>query len=292
MRYYSFTVTTSNRSIKNLLRTHLFMGKGRIRSLKNGEDRLFLNGSSAKLNQIAKIGDIVKVDLDDFAGENLATPCNAPLNFVYEDEDIFVLDKSGDIATQGPPEIENQRTIAGAFAHHFGKDKAFHPVNRLDKGTSGLMIIAKNGYIHDRFRADLHEELRRSYLAITSFKPPEIEGKIEAPLIREQSASLKRVVDEKGDYALTYYKTLGKFGKYYLVSVTPYTGRTHQIRAHFAHIGCPLLGDWMYGKEEKEIISRPALHSHTLCFIHPLSGEKMSFTSELPEDMARLLKEE
>lgn len=290
MRYYSFTVT-SNRSIKNILHTYLFMGSGRIRSLKNGEDRLFLNGVPAKLNQIAEVGDIIKVDLDDYMGENLATPCEAVLNFVYEDEDLFVLDKSGDIATQGPPEIENQRTIAGAFAYRFGKERAFHPVNRLDKGTSGLMIIAKNGYIHDRFRADLHEDLRRSYLAITQFKPPEIEGKIEAPLFREQSASLKRVVDKRGDYALTYYKTLGKYGKYYLVSVTPYTGRTHQIRAHFAYIGCPLLGDWMYGYEEKEIISRPALHSHTLSFTHPLSGEKMFFKSELPEDMARLLKE-
>ena len=289
MRYYSFTADTSDRKIKNLLHTVLLMGNGRIRALKNGSERLFLNGKPAKLNDIAQTGDVITVDLNDYEGENIASPCNVPLHFVYEDEDFFVLDKQGDIATQGPPEIKEQKTLAGAFAFHFGSNRAFHPVNRLDKGTTGLMIVAKNGYIHDRFRADLHKGLQRTYLAITDFAPPEEKGKIELPLMREQSASLKRVVDEKGEYALTCYETLGRYGDRYLLRVIPYTGRTHQIRAHFAYVGCPLVGDWMYGTEDKNIISRPALHSHTLRFVHPLSGEDMFFESELPEDMKKLL---
>ncbi len=293
MRYLTLVVTAENasRTVRNLLTATLFIGSARISAIKELPDGITLNGRRVRTTEKVKENDILRVAVGDITGHNLAKPLNYPLNFVFEDEDLAVLDKPAGLATQGAPELmEKGETVAGALAYLWGSDTAFHPVNRLDKGTDGLMVIAKSGYIHDRLRTLLHtEDFYRGYLAVTCGAPSPSFGRIELPLAREQSASLKRVVSQDGDYAVTDYETIGVYGKYALVSVKPLTGRTHQIRAHLAAIGCPLAGDWMYGEEAPDLISRPALHSAELSFVHPISGERLSFTSPLPEDMRRLI---
>ena len=168
-----------------------------------------------------------------------------------------------------------------------------HFVNRLDKGTSGLLIAAKTGYIHDRFRHALHSEnLRREYraIAVGHVSPPC--GNISLPIGRQSGSIIQRCVCEDGLPCSTDYQVLCYRNNLTLLRLLPHTGRTHQLRVHMSALGYPLAGDWLYGKENNASIQRPALHSYRLEFLHPLSSKQLSFTAPLPQDMMRLMKEE
>ena len=184
---------------------------------------------------------------------------------------------------------EETVTIAGAVAHYLGGG-AFHAVNRLDRGVTGVMVVAKNGYMHQRCMVILHtEDFRREYRGVCDGVPQPTKGTIDLPISRQPDSLLKRRVDPEGLPSRTEYETLSVSHGRTLLRLRPITGRTHQLRLHMAAIGCPLTGDWLYGAEDKSLIARPALHSYELWLHHPLTDQLLHITAPLPEDMRCLL---
>lgn len=230
-----------------------------------------------------KEGDVIKVILED---EPSPRPkYNHSINIVYEDEDIAVIDKTPDVAV-----IETMphygRSLANILAGVWG-DFVYRPINRLDRQTSGLMAVAKNGYVHSMFSTK-RSDMVREYLAVVHGIIDE-EGVIEAPIAKCNDGSVRREVRADGQYARTVYKRVEVYGDRSLVRFRLDTGRTHQIRVHSSYIGHSLMGDDMYGGSLSEI-SRHALHSCYMEFIHPITGEKKVFESDIPDDMKRLIK--
>ena len=163
-------------------------------------------------------------------------------------------------------------------------------MQRLDRGTSGLMVVAKHPHAQERLKRQLHTpDFRRVYLAVCDGVPEPPEGVIDAPLGRAPGSLIARRVDPAGQEAVTRYRVLRAGQGRALVELELDTGRTHQIRVHMAHIGHPLTGDFLYGTEAHSLISRPALHSAKLSLLHPVTGEPMAWEQPLPEDMKRLI---
>ena len=167
----------------------------------------------------------------------------------------------------------------------------FRPLNRLDKGTSGLMCAAKNAHAYQLMQRTLHTgDYLRQYLAVVCGRL-EGSGVVDAPIAKEDAATVRRVVDfEKGKPAVTRWESQGVFGEYSLVRLTLETGRTHQIRVHMAHLGHPVAGDFLYGTELACLPGRFALHSARIRLTHPMTGEVLEITSPLPEELQNLLQ--
>ena len=162
--------------------------------------------------------------------------------------------------------------------------------HRLDRGTSGLLVVAKHPHAQEGLKGQLHTpQFRRWYLAVCQGAPEPAAGVIDAPIGPAPGSLMERRVDPAGQRARTHYRVLGTGSGRALVELELDTGRTHQIRVHMAHLGCPLTGDFLYGVEAPELIPRPALHSARLALRHPVTGEDMAWSLPLPEDMARLL---
>ncbi len=289
MRTLSITVSAemAGRKVKSILRRKLRMPEGLIARVKLRENGISINGLRCRTIDTVQEGDILSAQVGDERAETGITPMAFPLDIVYEDLDCLVIDKPAGMACHGSTK-KGDCTLAAALAHRYGSDSAFHPVSRLDKGTSGLICVARSGYAHTLFREALHTELyRREYLLVCSPPPSEKFGKIELPIARESESGIKRRISSDGAYALTEYELLAVERGLALVKARLRTGRTHQIRVHFAAIGCPLVGDWLYG-EASEKISRPALHSAFLSMSQPVTGEKIVLRSPLPEDMSAL----
>lgn len=218
------------------------------------------------------------------------------VDIIYQDEDIAIINKNAGLAVIAT-NAHYGKSLMNALANVWG-DFVYHPVNRLDKGTSGLMIVAKNALSHSILSARIADDkqntqknVQREYLALVhNFNGILIgEGEIVADIGVPNGNSLVRgVVSEGGKYAKTYYKVLQSCEKFSLVRLVLATGRTHQIRVHMSHIGHPLLGDDLYGGN-LDLIARPALHSEKISFCHPITGEKMQFFAPLPNDMKHLI---
>ena len=208
---------------------------------------------------------------------------------VWEDGHLLVVNKPAGMTAHASNFLPDTPTVAGALAWTRGTDFLFHPVNRLDKGTTGLMVVAKSGYVHNLLRRDLHSDrFRREYRGICVGCPDAEQGTIAAPIGRDETSTVRRRVRPDGAPSLSHYQVLQRRDGLSLVKLVPETGRTHQLRLHMAAIGWPLAGDWLYGTEDPSLISRPALHSYALELVHPVTGAVLELTAELPEDMKRL----
>ncbi len=286
MKRLTLTITPeqAGRTVESLLRRELSMAAGQISSAKFRPDGILLNGCRVRVTQRVNAGDALSVDISD-RGQNEAEPVALPLTFRWEDAYFAVIDKPAGISVYG----ENQPNIAGILADRWGKDVKFHPVNRLDVGTTGLMVVTKDGYTHDRLRRMLHtDSFLREYLAVAEGALPQAQGSIELPISRAPVEGTRRAIDPSGLPARTAYEVLSVIRGRTLLCLRLYTGRTHQIRLHLSAIGHPLVGDALYGMPDAAI-SRPALHSHRIRLIHPVTGELLELTSPLPEDMRALL---
>lgn len=293
MRTLSITVTPEldGRMVKGILRGELQLSYTLLKSLKWRENAILLNGQSVHVNAIVHTGDVVSVNLSEHSGATSVLPCPVALDIVYEGDDLLVLNKPAGIAMHPKSTDLSAPSMATALTAYLGEGSVPHFVSRLDKGTSGLFIAAKTGYVHDRLRRALHtDDLRREYraVAVGTVTPPC--GVIEAPIGRADGSLVKRCVRDNGLSSLTEYETLEVCNGFTLLRLVPRTGRTHQLRVHLSHLGYPLAGDWLYGTEDKTLIARPALHSCELWFTHPITGEALHFTVPLPEDMAKLMK--
>lgn len=273
------------RRVKSILRRELRLSDGFIARIKLREKGICLNGQRCRTVDTVKEGDTLSVEVGD-APEEFPGAADIPLRVLYEDADCAVIDKPPGMACHGSTE-RGEATLAAALYHRWGGESAFHPVSRLDKGTGGLICVARSGYAHTLFMKQLHtDNYRREYLLVCSPPPPEVRGRIELPIARSEGSTKRRVAPD-GACALTEYEVLAADGDRALVRARLHTGRTHQIRLHFSAIGCPLVGDWLYG-EAGGGISRPALHSAYLSMLQPISGEHIELYCPLPEDMAAL----
>lgn len=256
-----------------------------------------VNGKAAKPNTKLKAGDIVEIELPE--PETLeAKPQDIPLDIVYEDDFLLVINKPADMVVH-PAAGNYENTLVNALLYHCGDNLStingvIRPgiVHRLDKDTTGLLVVAKGDRAHVSLSEQLKtRELKRHYFALVHSNIKEDEGTIDKRLNRSSQDRKKiAVVKEGGREAKTHYKVLERFGKYTFVECVLDTGRTHQIRVHMKSIGHPVVGDKTYGVKGEEFnLPGQLLHAGKIGFIHPESGEYMEFSAPLPETFERIL---
>ncbi len=293
MRILTYTVPPEENGhmVKGILRSDLHLSYTLLKSLKWRENAILLNGQSVHVNAIVHTGDVVSVALSERAPrEDLYCEHTARPNIVYEDDDLLVLNKPAGVAMHPKADDASAPSLAAMLTGYLGEGSVPHFVSRLDKGTSGLLIAAKSGYVHDRLRRALHSDnLRREYRAVAVGRVTPDHGVIDAPIGRADGSIIRRCVRADGLPSLTEYETLQTSERFTLLRLRPQTGRTHQLRVHMAYLGYPLAGDWLYGTEDKNLIARPALHSYELWFTQPITGQELHFTAPIPQDMQRLL---
>lgn len=250
-----------------------------VRSLKRVDNGLMINGAHARTVDELQPGDTVTVNIPD--DRTTSVPCSLMPEVIYEDSDLLIVNKPAMLPIH---ESHNHQgdTLANSVAGYLqkkGLSCAFRAVGRLDKGTSGLVVCALNPHAASR----LSGQIKKRYLAIACGHF-EKSGTVDAPIYRPDPIKTVRTVDERGDRAVTHWQAVKSDGKLTLLSITLETGRTHQIRVHFASLGAPLVGDTMYGKPD-ERITHQALHCCELTLIHPVTGKKILCTAPMPEDM-------
>ena len=288
MRSYELTVTAADAggTVRAVLRRRLSFSDGLLSHLKYTDGAIRRNGESARLIDRVCTGDRLTVSLSECGGS--FTPVSLPLSILYEDEDLLIIDKPAGMLVHGS--ASGAPTLGNAVAAYLGAGLPFHPVQRLDRETSGVMCVAKNRYVHELLRRRLHtEDFRRDYFAVILGEAVPPVGVIDAPVSRETDLHRRHFVTEGGLPSRTRYETLSVRNGLSLMRVLPETGRTHQIRVHFAHCKTPLLGDALYGGAD-ERFARVALHSHTLSLRHPVSGQPLRVCAPLPDDLAALLQ--
>lgn len=294
IRRVSLTVPPerAGQKVDTLLRKELGLSGTVIRRIKWLEDGILLDGERVFTSRRVEPGQVLTVRLSDPERRSGVVPAPGPLDIVYEDGDMLVLNKAPGVLVH-PGTGHFSDTIGNFLLDYYdrtGVEADFHPVHRLDKGTSGLMVVAKHPHAQEVLKNQLHTaEFRRIYLAVCLGGPEEERGTVDAPIGMAEGSIVARAVRPDGLPARTHYRVLERRGDRTLVRLALETGRTHQIRVHMAYLGCPLAGDFLYGVEDKELISRPALHSSELTVRQPVTGEVLTFTCSLPEDMVRLM---
>lgn len=245
------------------------------------------NRRAAWLNAKVRAGDVVSARIHPAESAGL-TPVPMDLRVVHEDGEVLAVDKPPFLLVH-PTSPEQDRTVAHGVAHHLARQGAHagvHPVHRIDRDTSGLVLFAKTGHAHHRLDLQLRGgELKREYLALVEGVMEGDGGVIDAPIGRDPRNPVLRVVRKDGDPAVTRWEVAERYPAATLVRLELETGRTHQIRVHLLHAGHPVLGDRQYGKKGMHAIKRQALHASHLAFAHPTSGERIELTAELAPDM-------
>jgi RluA family pseudouridine synthase len=280
-------------TVRHILKAKLHFSSHAISRLTRTPTGILVNGQHARTVDLLHTGDVLTVETGDHRPPRIeATPGNWPLPIVWEDGHLMVVNKPAGMTAHASNFVPDTPTVAGALAYHRGSDFIFHPVSRLDKGTTGLMVIAKSGYVHDLLRRTLHSErFHREYRAVCIGCPSPTRGTVDAPIGRDETSTVRRCVRPDGSPAVSHYEVLSTQNGFSLLKLIPETGRTHQLRVHMASIGHPLAGDWLYGTEDPELITRPALHSCALTLVHPVTEELLTLEAPLPEDMRRLIEE-
>lgn len=279
--------------VEQFLRRKRYSGQN-LSEIKRMPKSILVNGVHYYMRQELSKGDHLQVRICETQNSEKIPPTKLPLDIIYEDEDLLVLNKPAGMPIH--PSLNNYtNSIANALAYYFqsqGKPFIFRCCNRLDRDTSELTIVSKH-LVSGSILSDMtkYREVHREYLAIARGSVTPSEGTIQAPLGRKEGTIIERTVDwEHGEDAVTHYKVVKEANGHSLVSLRLETGRTHQIRIHMKYLGYPLIGDYLYNPD-MEYMTRQALHSHHMEFTHPITGEHMSFTAPLPEDMARVMQE-
>ena len=263
-----------------------------LTQLKKMRESILINSVWSYMRTQLKNGDILTVHIQEPESSPNIPPVKLPLDIVYEDEDIIVVNKPAGMPVH--PSLNNyENSLANGLMYYYqeqGKPFIFRCTNRLDRDTSGLTVVAKHMVSSSILSSmGMRHEITREYLAIVRGALKPSEGTIDAPIGRTGSSLIERKIDfENGERAVTHYRVVEEQNGHSLVSLILETGRTHQIRVHMKYIGRPLVGDYLYNPD-MEYITRQALHSYRLAFAHPITEEKMEFTAPLPEDMRRIL---
>ena len=275
-------------NLKELLKVYFNISDRLLLKLKKN-NKILVNGKIANINSSLLPDDLVEVLLDLEEDNSNIIPVKMDLNILYEDDALLIINKPAGIPVH--PSMDHfTDSLSNGVRYYFDTinlKKKIRPVNRLDRNTSGIVIFAKNEYIQECLVRQMKSGLfKKEYIAICEGKFEREEGTINAPIGRKENSIIERCVNENGDTAITEYKVLkyDETNNYSIVKCNLKTGRTHQIRVHLSYIGHPILGDTLYGNPSN-LISRQALHSYIVKFIHPISREEVTFIAELPSDM-------
>lgn len=278
----------------DFLRKEMKISRRTLSAIKYKGGHLLIDGEDRTVRHVLKEGEVLTIIFPPETPSDFLVANSMPLEIVYEDDCLLVINKSAGIPVI-PSHQYPSGTLANGLLAHFQKENlasTVHIINRLDRNTSGLMLVAKHRFSHERFfKMQKQKEIHRRYLAFIHGILEESEGTIDAPIGRKVGSAIEREVDWlSGRRSITHFKVLQRYHDRTLVAVRLQTGRTHQIRVHFASIGHPLLGDDLYGGPMNKI-SRQALHSFELVFVHPFTGQPFHLHASCPEDMALLADE-
>ncbi len=273
-RYLSETLELSRSKVQRLIQ----------------EEKVFVNGKKVNASYSVKIGDSIEVE-EESDYEISVEPENIPLDIVYEDDDLLIINKpSGMVVHPAPGHYS--KTLVNALLYHYPmiKGENLRPgiVHRLDKDTSGLMLVAKNEKTLEKLSQMIHDKkVERRYLAIVEGVIPHETGTVDAPIGRDPNNRQKQAVVENGKEAITHFKVIERFPKNTYIECILETGRTHQIRVHMNYIGYPVVNDPLYGKGKTEF--GQMLHSYFIKLIHPMTGKELMFEQEIPEEFQKEL---
>lgn len=289
------TKELDGKEVLYLLRHTLGLSSAMIRHLKFLEDGIMINGERVTVRRVMRDGDELYLNTADEEQEKPVLAVDLPLSIAYEDDDVVIPDKPAFMPTH-PSHDHYDDTVANALAYRYrsaSEPFVFRPVNRLDRNTSGLLIIAKNRISAARLTRDMQDKkMCKRYIAILDGVLEAECGVIDTYMRRTSESIIVREVCEEcagADRAITEYRVICRTERYTVVEAEPRTGRTHQLRVHFAHLGAPIVGDDLYGTAS-EHIDRHALHSYSLTLPHPKSRETLNIKAPLPDDMRRLIQ--
>lgn len=287
---YKITAADAGQSVGDYLKARGY-SHACIVHLKKTERGIRRNGAWAYVREILQENDCLEIFFAEEEASWNITASDLPLEIVYEDEDILIVNKGADMPVH-PSQGNYENSLANAVMNYYGRQgKAFvfRCVNRLDRDTSGLVLIAKNMLSAAVLnQAMIRREIHRTYLAVVKGAPRQ-SGTIDLPIARREGSTIERCIDfERGERAVTHYEVLKRNERYTLLKIWLETGRTHQIRVHMNAAGFPLPGDFLYAPDFTDI-GRQALHSWKLEFVQPVTGKAMRFEQPLPEDMRKLL---
>ncbi len=284
---YVITTEYSGFTIEKFLKAQGY-SSANITAIKKMPENTVVNGIWEHMNKKLQNGDTLKVNIQETDSSQKIPAVEMPLDIVYEDEDIIVINKPAGLSIH-PSLNHYEDSLANGLAYYYesqGKPFIFRCANRLDKNTSGLTVIAKH-LVSGNILSTMvkNRQFHREYYAIVRGSLKQPEGTIDAPIGRVDDSIIARQVDlENGERAITHYKVIEEKNGHSLISIHLETGRTHQIRVHFKYIGHPLIGDHLYNPD-MEFMQRQALHSHKISFEHPITKKAMEFVAPLPNDM-------
>lgn len=275
-----------NKSINEILATN-FHFSTRLKNKLIRNHNIFINGFPADTRLKASLNDKICIDLNFEEDISNIVSTKMFLDIVYEDEWFLVINKPAGIATH-PSILHYSDSLSNGVRYYFdsiGLKKKIRPINRLDLGTSGLIVFAKCEYIQEELIKQMEQHIfKKVYLCVVHGHFEQKDGAIDLPIARESGSIIKRCVDKNGQKAITNYHVIKEFDNFSLVECSLETGRTHQIRVHMSAIGHPLLGDSLYGNPKSEF-DYQILHSYKIEFIHPISKKMASFTASLPNSI-------
>jgi len=288
-RIITYNVQTTE-TVKNILKNKLKMSERFIRKIKLN-DKITCNGEHLRINDTVEPDNVITIDLNfEEESENIDA-VSTPLDILYEDDWFIVINKPANMVVH-PSVLHRTDSLANAVKFYLDNKNEkikMRFVNRLDRDTTGIVIFAKSEYIQESLAMQMQDgTLIKEYRTIVE-GILEGSGTIDKPIKREEGSIMTRVVADDGERAVTHYEVLQTMNDMSLLKVILETGRTHQIRVHMKSIGHSLVGDDLYGNKS-ELINRQALHAYRVEFIHPVTGEKMEFVAEIPDDMEKIMK--
>lgn len=277
-------------NVLHVLKEQFLLSDRLITKLKKA-NKIYLNDLQTYTKKSLTVGDTVSVLIDFEEDNSNIVASNIPLNIIYEDDYLLVINKPANIAIH-PSILHFDNSLSNGVKFYFDKlglKKKIRIVNRLDRNTSGIVVFAKNEYIQECLIKQMKtKELKKEYLAIAKGILESKSGTLNFPIARKEGSIIERTVSSDGDSAITHYDVVKEFNNLSLVHIVLETGRTHQIRVHFSYIGHPILGDTLYGSPSK-LINRQALHSYKLTFIHPITKKVLSLEVPLPNDIENII---
>jgi 23S rRNA pseudouridine1911/1915/1917 synthase len=280
----------NGQNIKSVLHKRLQFSRTLLKKIKRTEN-IILNGKLSKLSNEVNEGDILEIILD-MPETATVEPENIPIKILFENEDLMIVDKPAGLVVH-PTRRHPNKTLANAVVYYWkkqGYDKIFRPVHRLDKDTSGVLLIAKNHYIHQHLSRQIKNRiLKRQYIAVVHGIIKNEQDTINAPISMEPDNGIKRMIDINGQKAITNFKIIKILNNATIIKLSLETGRTHQIRIHMNYYQHPIIGDTLYGGNDIDI-QRQALHSHSIKFFNPRNNKIIYVTSKIPDDMKKLIK--